>query len=94
LRDGLQVVAAGDHDDGDVGRTLQLADGAADGKAVEQGHVDVEQHQVGRIVAETGYGRAAVARFHRVEADLGQHFQHQQAHDGIVIGHQHGTAFG
>ncbi len=92
--DGLQFVAARDHDDGDGDVGVLGPDRATHGVAIHGRHVHVQQHQVGRHAAVAGQRLGAVLRFQRVEADLVQHFPHQQTHDGIVVRDQDQAAFG
>ncbi len=90
----FDFVATRHHDDRHRHCGFKAADLAAGGKAVHAGHVDVEQDQVGRHALVERHGLLAVFGFDRIEPDLAQHFQHQQAHDGVVVGDQHGAAFG
>ena len=50
--DGSQVVEARCHHDGNVPAVAALPDRAADRKAVEPRHLDVEEYEVGRLAPE------------------------------------------
>ena len=92
--DGLDVVAAGDHDDRHRRAGFDAADLAAGREAVHVRHLDVEQDQVRRHTLEVGDGLGAIFRFDAVESDLAEHFEHQEPHDRIIVGDQDDTAFG
>ena len=92
--DGFDIIAAGDHDDRHRGAVVEPADRAAGGKAIHVRHVDVEQDQVGRARVRQRQRLFTVVGFDRVQADLAEHFEHQHAHHGIVVGNQHHAADG
>lgn len=92
---GFQVVAAGDHHHRHAGAVaFGLADGGAGREAVHSRHVDVHQHQVRHARLRQRHRLDAVGRLDRVQPDLGQHLEHQEAHHRIVVGDQHRPALG
>ncbi len=95
LGHGLDVVAAGDHDDRDAGAVrIKRADRAAGREAVHARHVDVHQDQVRHALARQLDRFQAVGGLDTFHPDLGQHLEHQEAHDGIVVGDEHRPALG
>src|SRR4051812_4997823 len=92
---GARVVAVDRGEEDDRRSTgAHLADDPHDGLAVERGHPDVEQHEVGLAVGHGLERLQAVAGLEDAVAGLLQRADGQGADDLVVVGHQDESAVG
>ena len=71
-----------------MGVSLDLADAAADRGAVHARHRQVEQHQVGRLIAETSQRLLAIVCGDDAVTSLAQQGADRSDHGWLVVDHE------
>ena len=89
----VHIVLAGDHDDRDLFQHSALAHGFQHGKAVNAGHVDIQQHNgdAGGVLFQQAQAVLAGSRFGSVELAV-QHLAEQHPVHGRVVHNEHTLA--
>ena len=86
--DRLGVRVAGGDQDGDVGAPCVGAEHLAGREAVEPGHLDVQEHQVGRAPGEGGEPGPAVLAFLDLEAERLERPAPHGTQNRVVVDHE------
>jgi len=88
LRSGLQVVLAGQEDDGDVGKSFIVVDEFADFVARAHGHKNIRQNHVGLQIGNLAHGGFAIPDAHHFDAFFLQGTRDDLLDVATVVGYQ------